>query len=502
MRTLPKEKRRFAALLPTLLAAPLLAGALAACSGGQDAALSVVVIGTPDAPFAAGARLSEAGGLVRAATAEGLVAFDEQGRVVPALADRWIITDDGLSYIFRLRDGTWPDGSPLTAISARSALREAILAQRDTPLAPDLGGLEDIRVMAGRVIELRLGAPNPDLLQILAQPELGLAHKGKGAGPMRLARAGQVATLTPIPPGARGLPDVEGWSRKVRAIHLSALPAPRAVEVFRSGEADLVLGGGFRDFPLTGGLGLARGSVQADPVIGLFGLIVVHDDGFLATPEHREAIAMAIDREALAGAMGISGWTLSSRIVSPGMEGDIGTIGERWVGSSLADRQATAAARVARWSGPQPVRLRIALPAGPGADVLFQRLAQDLRAAGFQAVRVGEGAAADLRLIDAVARYARASWFLGQLGCAARQSFARGLCSESADMLAEQARRTGDPQARASLLAEAEAELTAANVYIPIGAPLRWSLVRGSGIGFAANRFALHPLMPMARLPK
>ena len=36
--------------------------------------------------------------------------------IVPSLADRWEIADDGLRYVFHLRDGLeWSDGTPLTA---------------------------------------------------------------------------------------------------------------------------------------------------------------------------------------------------------------------------------------------------------------------------------------------------------------------------------------------------------------------------------------------------
>src|SRR5688572_17378357 len=88
---------------------------LAACDRSDDSTARVVVIGDKDDAFEHGARLSLAGQLVRASTVEGLVAFDPQGRIVPALADRWIVTDDGRSYIFRLRDGTWRNGEALTA---------------------------------------------------------------------------------------------------------------------------------------------------------------------------------------------------------------------------------------------------------------------------------------------------------------------------------------------------------------------------------------------------
>jgi hypothetical protein len=55
---------------------------------------------------------------------------------------------------------------------------------------------------------------------------------------------------------------------------------------------------------------------------------------------------------------------------------------------------------------------------------------------------------------------------------------------------------------RANLLGDAEATLTKANVFIPFGAPIRWSLVRGDATGFAVNRWNIHPLMPMALRPK
>ena len=84
---------------------------LGGCGAADDGTLDVAVIGNEDDVFADGLRLSPAAQQVRAATDSGLVAFDDGGEVVPALAERWIVTDDGLSFIFRLRDGTWPDGT-------------------------------------------------------------------------------------------------------------------------------------------------------------------------------------------------------------------------------------------------------------------------------------------------------------------------------------------------------------------------------------------------------
>lgn len=475
---------------------------LAACGRGDDSTLNVVAIGWADAPFEKGVYLSPPAQQVRAATVEGLVSLDGQGRVIPALADRWIVTEDGQSYIFRLRDGNWLDGTKITAENARASLRRVIASLRGSSLGLDLAGIDDIRVMAARVIEIRLAQPMPDLLQLLAQPELGLRHGSKGAGPMQLERDGTTAILTPISPGERGLPAMADWKERVRTIRFSALPAEQAVERFNRGEVDLVLGGQIQDFPYSGSVGILRGTIKVDPVVGLFGLSVTNDRGFLAAPENREAIAMAIDRKKLIDPFGLSGWTPTTRLVSPGLEGDLGTIGDRWEELTMDQRRALATARVTRWresqGGNPPVRLRIVLPQGPGSVLLFQMLSQDLGKVGIEAVMLAEDADADLLLVDDIARYPRAVWFLNRLNCKPR----RGLCDPDADKLVAESRAAKDPAERVALLAEAEAELTTANVYIPFGAPIRWSLVRGDVLGFAPNRWGWHPLMPMAVRPK
>src|SRR5215218_10296002 len=45
------------------------------------------------------------------AIAQGLVRFDAAGEIEPALAQSWVVSDDGLRYTFRIRRATWTDGS-------------------------------------------------------------------------------------------------------------------------------------------------------------------------------------------------------------------------------------------------------------------------------------------------------------------------------------------------------------------------------------------------------
>ena len=471
------------------------------CGRRDDGPVNVSLIGGRDAFVQMrGLRLSPAAQVLRAATTEGLVGFDAEGRVVPALADRWIVTEDGQSYIFRLRNGTWPDGSEITGESAATALRRTIAGLRGTPLAGDLGSIDEVRTMAGRVVEVRLSTAVPDLLDLLAQPELGLAWKSRGAGPMTLIQNGGVAELAPIPPESLGLPAEDGWKERVRLLRVRPEPAAAAVARFDEGYADIVLGGTVDTLPLVKTSGLSRGNLRLDPVIGLFGLAVVSRNGLFAVPENREAIAMAIDRDALLGEFNVGRWAPTTRIVSPDAAdaaGEGGTVGERWTGLDLAARQRTATQRIAQ-SGNRGGVVRIALPSTPGGTIIFEHLRTDLAAIGLKATRVRETEGADLRLFDAVARYGRVAWFLNQLSCGA----GRAVCSPDGDALVAEALTTSDPQARAALLARAETQITAANGFIPFARPLRWSLVRGTITGFANNPWGLHPLLPLALSPR
>ena len=508
------------------------AAALAACSGNNESAIKLAVVQHEAGVEGEGELSGLAARLTRAATVEGLVAFDEQGRVIPALADRWIVTDDGLSYIFRLRDGDWADGDELTAASARKSLMTALRAVRGTPLALDLGDIDEVRVMAGRVIEIRLFRPMPYLLQLLAQPEMGLSHEDRGAGPMDLRREdASDFRLTPVEPSKLGLPEIENWAARTREVGLHVVDGAEAVRRFNDGEVDLVLGGRIEDFLLTRSVGILRGTIQLDPVIGLFGLQVMNDKGFLAEPSNREAIAMAIDREALIDSFGVGGWQPTTRLVTPSLDGDLGTIGERWDGQNLEQRRLVASGRVRAWMGdappaqpegartargantPQPrqgsgpdaaspgtlssaPQLSVWLPQGEGSQILFARLAADMAAISIRLQRAEDKDKADLVMVDDVARYPRATWFLNRLSCADR----KGLCSEEADARVADADMAQTPQERAALLTEAE--MTGANIFIPFGTPIRWSLVRGSVNGFATNSWGWHPLMPLAWLPK
>src|SRR6266705_2817894 len=77
---------------------------------------------------------------------DGLTQFDADGRLLPALADRWTAGPDGSGsrYVFHLRPGVkFHDGTPLTAAAVRASLLRvlspATKGGRPWPLYPIAG---------------------------------------------------------------------------------------------------------------------------------------------------------------------------------------------------------------------------------------------------------------------------------------------------------------------------------------------------------------------------
>jgi ABC-type transport system substrate-binding protein len=66
--------------------------------------------------------------------AETLLTTDEQGALVPGLAKKWAVSQDGLSWAFTLRSkATFHDGTPLTAETADVSLQRALAGSASCP---------------------------------------------------------------------------------------------------------------------------------------------------------------------------------------------------------------------------------------------------------------------------------------------------------------------------------------------------------------------------------
>jgi oligopeptide transport system substrate-binding protein len=75
------------------------------------------------------------------------------------------------------------------------------------------------------------------------------------------------------------------------------------------------------------------------------------------------------------------------------------------------------------------------------------------------------------------------------------------ICDPEIDKLMDAARETPVPQQRYALLQQAATRIDDAQLFLPITAPVRWSLVGRRVDGFAGNRFAVHTLTDLQQRP-
>src|SRR4051794_35756772 len=246
-----------------LLLLPAVAAMPSACRPQSEGAVKVVVIGgEPKVRDPALGPLNAPDAILLTNVAQGLVRFDATGNIVGGLAERWNVSDDGLSYIFRLASTEWPDGRKITAQQVAKLLKRNLAPRSKNSLKDALGAVEDIVAMTDRVIEIRLVAPRPSLLATLAQPEMAIIRGRLGTGPFTAApepKADGVLRLThEIPVGDDEQPQKE-------QVLLSGSTAVEAVRSFAGGKIDLVLGGTFADLAFTQRVQLPRGSIRFDP---------------------------------------------------------------------------------------------------------------------------------------------------------------------------------------------------------------------------------------------
>jgi len=398
------------AAAPLLLTAVLLVG----CHGGGNE--GVIAVSLP------GDRLDETA--MTGADRQGLVRLDREGQVIPGVAARWAILDDGLDYIFRI-----DDGAGLSAQIVARRLRDALRRHRRDPDFAALGPVESIEAVTGTVVEMRLSVPQPDLLPLLARPEFAV-----GASPYFKAGKSDRAQITLSPRPGDETPS---------PILLRVEPAGRAVVRFQNGDAQLVTGGTFANLPVAYAAHPNRKSLRFDPATGLFGF-AIRNAGLPATV--RTALSLAIDRDRIVAVIGAANHAKATTIAGSTLE------------PPLAERRAAALALLKGGTA----HIRVAMPRGPGAHLLFALAAQDWAKVGISAEMVGpEARNPDLALIDRVAPPGT----LAVLACALGAG-----C---------------DPADRMALINPP---------FIPVAAPVRWSLVAPSLDLFTENGLAAHPL--------
>lgn len=165
-----------------------------------------------------------------------LVAFREGSTdVEPALATRWTVSKDGLTWTFSLREGVkFSDGAPLTATEVAASFGRGLKADPAAPpggwaalLRGAPGIVKDVRAVDSRTLQVVLRQPYAPLLTVLAHPALAVVRAaGAVDGAVRLVGSGAYRVVD-VSPGRMALEAVPGyWGGPARAARIVFLEVP------------------------------------------------------------------------------------------------------------------------------------------------------------------------------------------------------------------------------------------------------------------------------------
>jgi ABC-type transport system substrate-binding protein len=277
--------------------------------------------------------------LVLRNVAEGLVTYDPKTLMpIPALAESWTVSDDGLVYTFKLRSGvTFHDGSTLDAadvkysldrlarratgtsytaglvLSAvagwadvRPALPPAAGEGTPTPVPPEeADSLSGVAIVDDSTVSITLTAPQSAFLNRLTLPgafiipdgsgdAADFAQKPIGTGPYK------VTEFTPQQQVVLEANDSYwGGAPQVKKAVIRVIPE-QSVQVveFEAGNLDIVVVPE-SDLPRIRGDEKLNAQLVEIPTLSLFNLRVNLNDPQLKDARVRRALAMAIDRQTI-----------------------------------------------------------------------------------------------------------------------------------------------------------------------------------------------------------
>lgn len=263
------------------------------------------------------------GGHIINNTFEGLMR-EVNGKLQPAMAESYEVSDDGLTYTFKLRDAKWSDGKPVTAHDFEYAWKRALNPETGSEYAFQMfyikggqeyfegkGKVEDVAVKAldDKTLEVTLNAPTPYFLNLTSfytymparkdvvekdpegwakNPELAVSN-----GPFKLAEYSTGDKIVLVK-------NENYWN--VDAVKLDKIVASMIVDqstqltAYESGELDAIDEVPTQEIPR---LLAEEPTFQILPLLGTYYYIFNVDKEPTNDVRVRKALALAIDRKAI-----------------------------------------------------------------------------------------------------------------------------------------------------------------------------------------------------------
>ncbi|WP_230530827.1 peptide ABC transporter substrate-binding protein [Microvirga roseola] len=257
---------------------------------------------------------------------EGLVTYNAKGEAVPGQAEKWEVSDDGLTYRFTLRDGLkWSNGDPVKASDFVYSYRRIMNPETGAKYANILypiknaekinkgqGKLEELGVKAvdDKTVEITLENPTPYFIELLTHQTSLPVHQasvekfGKDfvkAGNMVSNGAYKLAEF--VPNSHIKLVKNENYrdAKNVQIDTVNFIPHPdlaAAVRRYEAGELDTM-----DELPADQIKSLKQrfsDQVKLGPYLGTWYLVTNSSKAPFNDVRVRQALSMGVDREFIA----------------------------------------------------------------------------------------------------------------------------------------------------------------------------------------------------------
>jgi peptide/nickel transport system substrate-binding protein len=165
MRT-QSRKRRLAIVSSAIIAAACLA--VPASLSAQGKSLTIAMSGSPDTldPQKTTGTLTFQ---VDKSIYDTLVEPDRKAKIIPALAESWKVSEDGLTWTFKLRKGIqFHNGDPFTSKDVKATLDRVRDPATASPSASEYAAISGIETPDDYTVVLKLSRPSAPLLSSLA----------------------------------------------------------------------------------------------------------------------------------------------------------------------------------------------------------------------------------------------------------------------------------------------------------------------------------------------
>lgn len=302
---------------------------------------------------------------------EGLLTTDPQGALVAGAAESWEVSEDGLHYTFRIRDNSrWSNGAPVTAHHFIAAIRKVLSPGTRSPyaflLAPIQNAqavqsatvsVEELGVIAvdTHTLRIELAARAPHFLRVLAMavtlpryPDIQNEDEGAGSGRAIISNGPYMLERWALEEHIRLRKNPhyhDADSVQIEVVdYLPIVSAEAEYRRYRAGEIDItasIPGNAMADIRAS-----RPGELVVTPRLALYYLAFDMTEPPFDNRDLRQALTMAVDREALVDVLG-RGEQPAYGLVPPGIAG-YDNPGFAWRNDEPADRIEEARAYYAR----------------------------------------------------------------------------------------------------------------------------------------------------------